>query len=109
MVLASLGVAVATLILVILSTRWRRLAIGALAAGVIGAVLLSAAPVYLYLVLPGTIRSGVNSFFGSYAQDANTTWTWGGGPGWFTAYLGSGAFLVSGIFAFVAARRGVPR
>ncbi len=109
-VLIGLVLAIFTFILALASVFYPRLGTGTLATGVVGAILLMAAPVYLYAALPGAITtfngaSQVNSFFGSYSQPGAPVWyAWGGGTGW---YLGLAAFavlLVSSIIAFSASR-----
>ncbi len=116
LVLSSLTLSIFGLVFFILSIFWPRLGIGALITGAIGSVLLLIAPIYLYFALPGAISSSggsipVNSFFGSYTQTGffgSTTYSWGGGTGWFMAFVVFASFLVSTLVAFSAARRILP-
>ena len=115
LVLTALTLSVFALVFFILSIFWPRLGIGALITGVIGSVLLLIAPVYLYFALPSAISSGggsaVTSFFGSYTQNGlfgSTTFSWGGGTGWFMAFVVFVFFLVSTLVAFSAYRHIMP-
>ncbi len=115
LVLIGLALAVFTLVLFIASVFCPRVGVGTLATGIIAALLLLAAPVYLYVALPGAITtftgaSRVTSFFGSYTSPAgfltpSVTTTWGGGSGWYVALVSFAVLLVSAIFAFSASRR----
>ncbi len=116
LVLSSLILSIFGLAFFVVSIFWPRLGIGALITGAIGSVLLLIAPIYLYFALPGAISSSggsipVNSFFGSYTQNGffgPVTYTWGGGTGWFMAFVVFVFFLVSTSVAFSAARRILP-
>lgn len=115
LVLIGLLVAVFTVLLFVASIFYPRLGVGTLATGMIAALLLLAAPVYLYVGLPGAIRtfSGaaqVSSFFGSYTSPPGfftpaVTTTWGGGSGWYLAFVAFAALLIAAILAFSATRR----
>jgi cellulose synthase/poly-beta-1,6-N-acetylglucosamine synthase-like glycosyltransferase len=115
------------LVFFILSILWPRLGVGVLITGTIGSVLLLIAPLYLYFALPAAISSSggsslggcpcnagsipVNSFFGSYTQNyffGPTTYSWGGGTGWFMAFVAFAFSLASTLVAFSAARRILP-
>src|SRR3989441_2624984 len=116
LVLSSLALSVFALFFFILSIFWPRLGIGALVTGSIGSVLLLIAPIYLYFALPAAISSSggsipVNSFFGSYTQNGffgPITYSWGGGTGWFMAFVVFAFFLISALVAFSSSRRILP-
>ncbi len=116
LVFSSLTLAIFALVFFILSIFWPRLGVGTLITGAIGSVLLLIAPVYLYFALPAAISSSggsipVSSFFGSYTQNGffgPTTYSWGGGTGWFLAFVVFAFFLVSTLVALSAVRRILP-
>ncbi len=115
LVLIGLILAVFTVMLFVVSVFYPRLGVGTLATGVISALLLLAAPVYLYVGLPGAIRtvsgaSQVTGFFGSYTSPPGfftpaVTTTWGGGSGWYLAFVAFAILLLAAVLAFSATRR----
>lgn len=112
LVLSSLALSILTLILLVLSLFWPRLGIGTFIAGFLGSVLLIAAPLYLFSALPGAVAASSNdsfvtAFFGSYTVPGyfgTTTYTWGGGSGWYMAFVAFAVFLVSSYVAYAASR-----
>ncbi len=112
LVLGSLVLSIATLAFLLVSVFWPRWGIGTLLTGLIGSLLLLAAPLYLFASLPGALNSTGNSpvtgFFGSSTSSGlfgTTTYTWGGGSGWFMALVVFVLYLASAAIAFSAARR----
>lgn len=85
-----------------------------LLAGIGGAVLLAAAPMYLFFVLPATMSQYspadvLSGFFGSCtpgpAVGCSSVESWGAGSGWYVGLAGSAVALV----ATVAAMRAIHR
>jgi hypothetical protein len=115
LVLTAFGLAVFTLALLVLSIFWPRVGIGTLITGVIGSLLLLVSPIYLFFVLPGAMSASgatfVTGFSGSYTQTGSfgsTTYTWGGGTGWYLAFVASTLFFAAVVVAFSASRRLIP-
>jgi len=115
LVLTALGLAIFTLVLFVLSIFWPRVGIGTLITGLIGSLLLLASPIYLFFALPGAMSASgatfVTGFFGSYTQSGffgSTTYTWGGGTGWYLAIVVSAIFFVSMVLGFSASRHLAP-
>src|SRR5207244_2455487 len=87
LVLTALALSVFELAFLILAIFERKFAVGILVSGLLGSITLMVAPIYFYFTLPVVLSSDgafFTSFFGSYT-DRGTTYTWGGGPGWFMA------------------------
>lgn len=110
LVLIGFALGILALVLFIVSIFYPRLRVGTLAAGGIGSTLLLVGAVYLYLALPGAIStltgtSQVTTFFGSYTYPGGFftspyTTTWGGGSGWYLAFVAWGVLLISTFIAF---------
>ncbi len=115
LVLAGLVLSLVTVAMFILSLFRPRAGMGVLVSGVSGAVLLLAAPAYMFFALPGTMSiyspyDRVNGFFGSCAPSGSgfgctTAESWGGGTGWFTAMAAFVVFLLATVIAFFVLRR----
>ncbi len=101
------------LALFFLSLFWARAGAVALLFGIMGSLFLLAAPIYLYLALPGAVTSSglvvpIDGFFGSYTQKnllGNVQYSWTGGAGWFMTW---GVFvfsLLATAVTYLAARR----
>ena len=105
LVLTALALSVFELAFLILAIFERKFAVGILVSGLLGSITLMVAPIYFYFTLPVVLSSDgafFTSFFGSYT-DRGTTYTWGGGPGWFMAPFVVIVFLVATMVAFFAA------
>ena len=83
----------------------------------VGATMNLAAPIYLFAALPGAMKSitisgsspfsFVSGFFGSGAA-FGSTYTYGGGAGWFLAVVSSIFFFLTFIFTLYLTRRLIP-
>jgi len=83
----------------------------------VGAAMNLVAPLYLFAALPGAVKSitisgtspfsFVSGFFGSGAV-SGTTYTYGGGAGWFLAVISSIFFFLTFIFSLYLTRRLIP-
>lgn len=114
LVLGAIGLAVVAFVLFVLSIFWPRIGAGVLVTGILGSLLLLAAPIYLYVALPGALQSSTSSrsfvtgFFGSATTTGlfggTTTWNWGGGTGWYMAFVEFAIFLVATLVAFSASQ-----
>ena len=99
-------------IFVFLGALWPRL--GSLVAvfGLIGSFLVLAAPLYLFVSLPGVLQAEgatgfVTGFFGS-GTIATASYTYGGGIGWFFSFIVFGFLLIATTVAFRAVRTNLP-
>jgi hypothetical protein len=114
-VLAAFVLSIATLATYMLSLFRPKAGVGVLAAGTGGAVLILAAPMYLFFALPGTISiyspyDVVGSFFGSCipsrpGSGCTTAESWGGGAGWFVAIAAFVVFLSATTIALTVLQR----
>jgi len=100
LVIGSLALSVLALSFLLMSTRRPGLAAEAVFTGVIGSVLLLAAPVYLYFALPAAIGPSVSGFFGSYRFSPSSVFSWGGGPGWFMAFVALSFYVASTLVVY---------
>jgi hypothetical protein len=83
----------------------------------VGATMNLVAPLYLFAALPGAVKSVtiggispysfVSGFFGSGAA-FGSTYTYGGGAGWFLAVVSSIFFFLTFIFSLFLTRRLIP-
>lgn len=115
LMLIGLVLAVLALALTMVAIFRPRLDLGMLTAGVIGSIVLAAAPAYLYFALPGAVPPGyfggtqVTSFFGSFTLPPNLatsgTATWGGGSGWYLAWVACAVLLLATLVAFRELRK----
>ncbi len=105
LVVTALALSVFELAFLILAIFQRKLAVGILVSGLLGSITLMVAPIYFYFRLPTVLSSDggfFTTFFGSY-MERGTTYTWGGGPGWYMAPFVVLLFLMSTLVAFWAA------
>src|SRR6266571_6993784 len=87
LVLTALALSVFELAFLILAIFERKFRFGILVTGLLGSLTLMVAPIYFYFALPVGLSSDgsfFTTFFGSYTE-RGTTYTWGGGPGWYMA------------------------
>jgi len=98
--------AILTFVLIIVGAGRPKLKIGVLLFGIIGAVVLLVAFVYVYTSLPGAVSTafgstytGISGFFGSVDAGSAGKISWGGGMGWYMALMGFILLLIGAIIA----------
>lgn len=97
--------AILTFILIIVGAGKPKLKIAVLLFGIIGAVVLLVAFVYVYSALPGAINTAfsgafnISGYFGSFDAGTLGKISWGGGMGWYMALMGFILLLIGAIIA----------
>jgi len=109
------------LVFLILGIFWPKIGLGAVVFGIVGSVLVLVAPIYLFAGLPGAWNSAnssggstsgnISGFFGSTSIDYSgqtVQMSYGGGVGWFLAFIAFALFLAAWILTIAMIRRIAP-
>jgi len=118
-ILVLLGIVLAShaLVLIVVGAYWPRTRRAVGAAGIVAAILLILAPIYVFLALPGAVNSAdlgalmrwpIAGFFGQMTIDqggvvANAVY--GGGPAWFLSIASSIPLLAGTLLGMAGIRR----